>query len=137
MTKNKDEQTMVSVLISEAIDRLAPKKNQRELAREMGFVRSNMLSMLRTGAARVPFGRIPIIASVLGIDPALLLRLHLREQWPEFEEVVFDIFGGVLTDADKAWIAFFEEVGMLAPPADPEQRQKLKDILSREDWEEN
>ena len=61
----------------------------------------------------------------------------LFEPRPEFEEVVFDIFGGVLTDADKAWIAFFEELGMLVPPTDPERRQKLQDILSRQDWEED
>jgi hypothetical protein len=102
----------------------------------MGFIRANMLSMLRTGAARLPLGRIPIIAGVLGLDPALLLRLHLAEQWPEFEEVICEIFGGILTAAGKDWIEFFAEVGMICPPNDALRRQKLIDILQKQDWEE-
>jgi hypothetical protein len=75
MTNNNDTpRTLVSGMISAAIDRLAPFKNQRQLAKEMGFIRPNMLSMIRTGAAEVPFGRIPDIAAVLGIDPAQLMK---------------------------------------------------------------
>lgn len=136
MTKVKDPRTMVSGLISAAIDRLAPFKTQKELAKEMGFVRQNMLSMLRTGAARMPFGRIPQIAAVLGIDPALLLKLHLAESFPEFEEVIHEIFGGILTEAERDWIEFFAEVGMVNPPETSAKRQKLIEILQREEWEE-
>jgi hypothetical protein len=50
-----------------------------------------MLSMIRTGAAQVPFGRIPDIAAVLGIDPAHLMKWHLVECWPEFDLVVHEI----------------------------------------------
>ena len=127
---------MVSMLISSAIDRLAPFKTQRELAREMGFVRANMLSMLRTGAARIPFGRIPNVAAVLGIDPALLLKLHLMETWPEFETVVHEIFGGILSADERDWIEFFAEVGMVNPPDNGAKRQKLIEILQCEEWEE-
>lgn len=136
MKTNKVLPTMTSQLIASAIDRMAPRKNQSELAREMGFVRSNMLSMLRTGAARLPFGRIPIVAGVLGIDPALLLRVHLAETWVEFEDVIHEIFGGILTAAERDWIDFFSEVGMLCPPTDAANRQKLVDILLAQEWEE-
>ena len=93
--------------------------------------------MLRTGAAKVPFGRIPNIAGVLGIDPAVLLRWHLAENWPEFEDVIFEIFSGILTASERDWIEFFAEVGMVSPPSDGTQRLKLIEILQKQEWEED
>ena len=54
MTKPQDDQTLVSIIVSAAIDRLAPRKTQKELAREMGFLKPGMLSMIKTGATRIP-----------------------------------------------------------------------------------
>ena len=136
MAAHKNYPTLMSMLISTAVDGLAPRKTQKDLAYEMGFVRANMLSMMRSGATRVPFGRIPILAGVLGLDPALLLRVHLAEQWPEFEHIVDEIFGGILTTAERDWIEFFSEVGLLDPPADATKRQKLIEILQREEWDD-
>jgi transcriptional regulator with XRE-family HTH domain len=136
MTKLQDDQTLVSIIVSAAIDKLAPRKTQKELAREMGFLRPGMLSMIKTGAARIPFAKLPNVAEALGIDPALLIRTHLCETWPEFEDVVHEVFGGVLTEAEREWIEFFEGMGMLSPPANTEMREKLQKILLAHDWEE-
>lgn len=124
----KKSPTIVSTLISTAIDKLAPRMTQRELSLAMGFKTPNMLSMLRTGDAKVPFTKIPTIAAVLDIDPALLLRFHLREQWPEFEEVVFEIFGGVLTRAERDWIEFFGDLDIKVPTT-AVRRKELKSLL--------
>ena len=101
MTKLQDDQSLVSIIVSAAIDRLAPRKTQKELAREMGFLRPGMLSMIKTGAARIPFAKLPNVAVALGIDPALLIRTHLCETWPEFEDVVMEVFGGVVTETEQ------------------------------------
>ena len=121
--------TLVSTLISAGIEKLAPRMTQRDLAKAMGFSTANMLSMLRTGNAKVPFIKIPVIAAVLDIDPAMLLRLHLREQWPEFENVVFEIFGGILTRAERDWIEFFADVGLPSLPSGSMKRKELKKLL--------
>jgi hypothetical protein len=92
--------------------------------------------MIKTGAARIPFTKLPNVAAALGIDPALLIRTHLCETWPEFEDVVHEVFGGVLTETEREWIEFFESMGMLSPPVDPEMREKLQKILLAHDWEE-
>ena len=125
----KKSPTIVSTLISAAIDKLAPRMTQRELSLAMGFTTPNMLSMLRTGDAKVPFIKIPVIAAVLDIDPALLFRFHLREQWPEFEEVVFEIFGGVLTRAERDWIEFFGDLGLSNVPKNAIKRAELTKLL--------
>ena len=59
----------------------------------------------------------------------MLLRLHLREQWPEFESVVFEIFGGVLTRAERDWIEFFADVGLPSLPSGSMKRKELKKLL--------
>lgn len=136
MSNSKQDQSLTSIIVSAAIDRLAPYKTQRELAREMGFLKPGMLSMIKTGATRIPFAKLPNVAAALGIDPALLIKTHLCETWPEFEDIVHEVFGGILTEVERDWIDFFEGMGMLAPPSDPEKRQKLQKILLSHDWEE-
>ena len=125
----KKTPTIVSTLISNGIEKMAPYMNQRELAAAMGFGTPNMLSMLRTGHAKVPFIKIPIIAAVLNIDPAILLRFHLREQWPEFEDVVFEVFGGILTAEERDWIEFFAEAGLPKVPNSKVKRKELKKLV--------
>ncbi|MEO6610384.1 MAG: hypothetical protein ABIN69_18145 [Aestuariivirga sp.] len=122
-------QPLVATMISDRIDKLASHRNQSELAKAMGFKNANMLSMIRRGKAKLPFNKIPIIAKVLDLDAALLLRTHLREEWPEFEAVVFEIFGGVLTVNEKAWLQYFIDVGMPILPVDAVKRQELREFI--------
>ena len=136
MNKLNDEKTLVSMMVSAAIDRLAPRKTQKELAREMGFMKPGMLSMIKTGSARIPFTKLPNVAAALGLDPALLVKCHLREVWPEFEDVVLEVFGGILTANERAWIEFFEGMGLLSPPTEADKREKLQKILLAHDWDE-
>lgn len=136
MNNSNRDQSITSLIVSAAIDRLASQKTQRELAREMGFLKPGMLSMIKTGAARIPFTKLPNVAAALGLDPALLIKTHLCETWPEFEDIVHEVFGGVLTQAERDWIDFFEGMGLLVPPSDPETRQKLQKILLSHDWNE-
>ena len=45
----------------------------------MGFLKPEMLSMIKTGAARIPFTKLPNVAAALGVDPALLNHLRYHE----------------------------------------------------------
>ena len=121
--------TLVATMISDRIDKLASHRNQSELAKAMGFKSANMLSMIRCGKAKLPFNKIPIVAKVLDLDAALLLRTHLREEWPEFESAVFEVFGGVLTMNEKAWLEFFVDIGMPILPVDAVRRQDLREFI--------
>ena len=57
-------------------------------------------------------------------EPQLLSTLELvlghrgeflrAATWPQFADVVFEIFGGILTAAEREWLEFFAEVGMLS-----------------------
>ena len=68
-------------LIAEAID--ASGKTQADIAREVGFERPNVISMLKAGLMRMPIERIPAFSRATGIDPQLLIRVAMTEYMPE------------------------------------------------------
>lgn len=121
--------TPTARLVAPRIEDLAPEKSQAELAKKMGFDRPNMLSMIRNGAAAVPFAKIPIIAQVLGIDAAQLLRSALKDQWPGPGKVVDEVLGGILSPAEREWLKLFSEVHLDWPPSDPLDRKLCKEIM--------
>jgi transcriptional regulator with XRE-family HTH domain len=113
-------------LISQHIDKLKNRKSQRELALKMGFKSVNMLSMIKTGHSKVPLEKIPIIAEVLEIDPALLFRTTMRTQWPEMERAVYSVFGGVVTKNERAWLDLLHEIFGDKVPEAPRELHNLK-----------
>lgn len=119
----------VAQLISRHIDMMSTKRNMREISQRMGFKKPNMLSMIRTGRAAVPFEKIPVIARELEIDPALLLRMHLNEVWPGFAKVVEDIFGAIVTDSERRWLTFLGELCTAPPPDDPNVKARIVQML--------
>lgn len=53
---------------------LRPIKTQAEIASEAGFANFNMMSMIKSGATRLPIDRVPALADALKIDPANPIR---------------------------------------------------------------
>jgi hypothetical protein len=54
-----------ALFIADRVRDLKHRKSQKEIAREAGFVNANMLSLLKSGASKVPFDRIPALARAL------------------------------------------------------------------------
>ena len=54
-------------------------KSQKEIAQEAGFINSNMLSLLKSGANKIPLDRVPALAKALEADSAYLMRLSLEQ----------------------------------------------------------
>jgi transcriptional regulator with XRE-family HTH domain len=119
-------------LIDTAMKALAGRKTQAEVAKAAGFPRPNMLSMIKTGKARLPLERVPALAEALEIDPALLFRLVLAENWPGYERVVIRIFGAVLIEEERDMIAFIRHVsGGKVPQLNRRLERAIKDGSSR------
>src|SRR5215472_8170302 len=76
--------TALVKFLAKRIDELKPDLTQREIAHRLGYKGINFVSMMKTGAARVPFEKLPLLAEILGVDPVHLLRLGLDQYWPEF-----------------------------------------------------
>jgi transcriptional regulator with XRE-family HTH domain len=96
--------TASSKLIERAIESLACEISQSEIARKAGFKRPNMLSMIKTGKARLPLDRVPALAASLRVDPTLLFRTAMADYWPEHERTIRLIFRDVLTENEWALV---------------------------------
>lgn len=99
-----------ATMIATALKRLEGRKKQSQVSKEAGFQHPNMLSMIKHGKSRLPLERVPALAEALEIDPALLFRIALSENWPGYERVVLRIFGDVLTMEEREMIAFMRHV---------------------------
>lgn len=83
-TNVKDSPTIASFLDA-AI--LASGKTNTALAKELGYNSINIISMFRSGKTHLPINKVGAFAAALDIDELELLRLILKERFPE----VFDI----------------------------------------------
>lgn len=72
--------TRLTSYLEKRVLELRPVKSQAEIAGEAGFTNPNMISMIKSGATRIPLDRVPALAESLDVDPARLLQLAL-EQW--------------------------------------------------------
>lgn len=99
MIESSHPQTTVCDFIA---DRLAQSdKTQRQIANECGFDNPNIITMLKTGATKVPLNRIGAIAKALDFDPAHLLRLALTEYQPDTWESIEKIMQGTVLTANE------------------------------------
>lgn len=79
-------------------------KSQAEIAVEAGFSSRNMLSMIKTGDARLPLDRVPALAKALNCDPAILFKLAVEQQDTALAGVLDEIFGTVVTQNEIGWL---------------------------------
>ena len=58
-------------------------KSQLEIAREVGFEKPNIITMLKQGKSKLPMGRVGRMAKALGVDPMHLFSLLMQEYEPD------------------------------------------------------
>lgn len=75
-------------------------RTQTEIAKEIGYP-PNMLAMISNGASRLPLNKVPALASSLGVDPLLLLRMAMTEYEPLLWNVLATTFQGRLLTANE------------------------------------
>ena len=94
--------SLIANYLEKQIEALKGVKSQREIAREIGYESSNLISMFKRGEARVPLDKIPLLAKALFVDPGHLFRLALQQYWPDKGDVIATIFGNLATENEKA-----------------------------------
>ena len=98
----------VAQRLEEAIDRSG--KSQREIARDVGYQRANIISMMKNGETKVPIEKAPLLAKACGIDPADFTRHVLEEYHPAAWATLAELFGKPLTRREKACIDAYREI---------------------------
>ena len=97
-------------MLAKAID--ASNLTQREIADRAGFQHANIISMLKSGETRVPLYRIPALARTLGMDERLFLMAAIAEYHPGVHEVLVDVLGLPLSDAELGIVTMFRMASM-------------------------
>ena len=118
MPKKPYEGTRLTTFLQKRILELRPIKTQAEIASEAGFVNANMISIVKSGSARLPIDRVPALAKALNTDPRHLLQLAL-EQWVGGTAArTFDeIFGTVVTLNEISWLNEIRDASGHSDPA--------------------
>jgi transcriptional regulator with XRE-family HTH domain len=105
-------------------------KNQRQIAKEIGYDSPNMLSQIKRGETKLPLEKVGLLANALNVDPANLFRLAMQQQWPGEERVIAEVFGNVLTKHETEIIDLFREIRKGSnEELTPDQVRKLKAVF--------
>ena len=111
------------------MEELVGVKNQREIAREIGYERANVISMFKSGQLRVPLDKVPALAKALNVDPALLFRMVLAEYWPGWQDAVTEIFGTVVTRNEAEILTRIRELTNESDPSVTQLGEKLSAVF--------
>lgn len=103
-----DKRLTVAEYLTKAIELSG--KTQREVAREVGYEKPNVVSMMKQGQTKVPIEKAPMFAKACGVDPTFFLRLVLQEYFPDAWKTIQATFGESLTDNEKKLVAAYREV---------------------------
>jgi plasmid maintenance system antidote protein VapI len=98
----KEDQKMLSVaeFLTQQIERCG--KSQVAIARDVGYSRSNIITMLKNGTSKVPISRAPALGKAVGLDPAVFLRMVLAEYQPEILKAIEDTIGVIQPEQANA-----------------------------------
>ena len=80
---------------------------QREIAARVGFKNPNIISMMKTGETRIPLDRIPALAQTVGMNEQVFLMLAIQEYHPGVHEVLVEVLGLPLSDAELGILTMF------------------------------
>ncbi len=78
----------VAEFVTQAI--AATGKTQLEVAREAGFDKPNVITMIKQGSTKLPIPRVKAMARALEVEPLVLLKLCLKEYHPEMYDVLHE-----------------------------------------------
>jgi len=76
-------------------------KTQREIARELGYAKPNVITMIKQGEMKLPIEKVAPLAQALEIDAVRLLSMTMEEYMPETWQVIEEINGFSVTENER------------------------------------
>lgn len=124
---NPFKNSRAAVFLTERLRDLKHRKTQKEVAREVGFLNANMLSLLKSGANKVPLDRVPALAKALEADPAYLMRLSLEQSvGVTAANAIVEVFGTPVSENERGWL---EEIRDASDHSDPRLTTRSRVVL--------
>lgn len=131
--KHTHEDSHVARFVRQRVLELKPKKSQGEIAAEAGFTNPNMVTLIKTGASKLPLDRVPAMARALECEAKHLFLLALHQDGQQSTMAAVDeIFGTVVTRNEVVWIAALREASDHEdPPLTARARRTLFSIFGK------
>lgn len=95
MHTSTDKRYDVSIFLTSIIEKSG--KTRKEIAEEAGLGDPNMISMLKKGETKLPLAKLGSFAKAVQTDPAHLLKLCLREYYPDVWHAITSHFVAAVT----------------------------------------
>lgn len=108
-------------------------KTQSEIARESGFNKPNIITMLKQGATKLPMSKVGLMAKALEVDSLHLFKLMMQEYEPDTWEVLQDsiLKQPVVTANELAIIEVIRQSNVVNPKIrTDDERTRLLDVIS-------
>lgn len=133
MAKKPFEDSKLARFLDQRILEMKPKRSQAEIAEIAGFTSPNVVSMLKSGATKLPLDRVPKLAEALEVDPAYLLRLALEQaEGSTAAAAIFAIVGEPVSQNERLWIAEIRDAsGDTDPRLTGRARTQLRAIFGK------
>lgn len=85
-------------------------KTHRQIAREAGFPKANVISMMKTGEMKVPLKKAPGLAIACHADPVAFTRLVMEEYEPRAWATLQETLGRSPSPEEQALLDLLREV---------------------------
>lgn len=121
----------IAQYLTKQIDALRGQKSQREIALEMGYDKPNVVSMFKRGEMKVPLDKVPALAKALHVDPAHLFRMALEQYWPDQREVLYKVFGTIVTEEERKVLDLMREFTDNQVKLTPELEEALRSVYNK------
>ena len=130
---NPHANTAAAKFLIDRMRDLKHRKSQKEIAQEAGFLNANMLSLLKSGANKIPLDRVPALAKALEADPAYLMRLSLEQSVGKTAaNAIYDCFGTPVTTHEQGWLQELRDAsGNSDPRLTARSRSALRGIFAK------
>ena len=124
---NPHAKTAAATFLIDRMRDLKHRKSQKEIAQEAGFLNANMLSLLKSGANKIPLDRVPALAKALEADPAYLMRLSLEQSvGVTAANAIVECFGTPVSTHEQGWL---EEIRDASGNSDPRLTARSRTAL--------
>jgi hypothetical protein len=122
----------LAAFIAKRVLELRP-RTQIEIANTAGFENPNMISMLKSGAIKLPLDRVLAMAAALECDPRRLFILSLGQKGYETQKTaVEDIFRAIVTKNEGKWLMEIRDAsGGTDPVLTARSRVALRGIFGK------
>ncbi|WP_210547057.1 helix-turn-helix transcriptional regulator [Rhodoferax sp. PAMC 29310] len=120
----------VAIFLTSLIEKSG--KTRKEIANEAGLGKPNMISMLKSGETKLPLAKLGSFAKAVNTDPAHLLKLCLREYYPDVWDAIKSHLDAAVTSDELRMVRALRSAagGPYLACLRTEERERLDEFLN-------